>query len=170
MEIKETEILLSGDETSQKIRRIAYQIFENNFKESKLIIAGINGEGFALAEEIVGHLKEITDKEVYIAKILLDKSAPVQPDIKIECEVDTFKNKTVVLVDDVLNTGRTLAYSFRPFLSIPLKSLQVAVLVNRDFLQFPVKADYIGYGLSTTLNDHVKVVLSDKKEKGVYLF
>ncbi|WP_304238659.1 phosphoribosyltransferase family protein [Jiulongibacter sediminis] len=170
MEVKEVEELLNAEETAQKVRRMAYQIFENNYKEKNLIVAGINGEGYTLASEIVDNLRQITDKEIYLAKIVLDKQAEVQPDIKIECDVDTFKKKTVVLVDDVLNTGRTLAYSLRPFLSISLKSLQVAVLVNRDFLQFPIKADYVGYGLSTTLNDHVKVVLSDVEKKGVYLF
>ncbi|MCR9066636.1 MAG: phosphoribosyltransferase family protein [Cytophagales bacterium] len=170
MEDKEIEILLTGDQTLQKIRRMAYQIFENNYSEKKLVIAGINGEGFALAQLIVNHLKEITEKEIYLAKIILDKKASSQPNIDIECDIDTFKMKTVILVDDVLNTGRTLAYSLRPFISIPLKRLQVAVLVNRDFLQYPIRADYVGYGLSTTLNDHVKVILTQEDKLGVYLF
>ena len=169
-EIREVQNLLNKEATLQKIRRIAYQIYENNFKEKRLVLAGINGEGYKLAELIKGYLNEISDNEVIIAKIHLDKKADYQPDIKIECEIETFKKQTVILVDDVLNTGRTLAYSLRPFLSIPLKKLQVAVLVNRDYLHFPIKADYVGYRLSTTLTDHVKVTLSDADELGVYLF
>lgn len=169
-DVKEAEILLTAKQAHQKIRRMAYQIYEDNFSEKKLVIAGINGEGYTLAAEIAGHLREITDKEIYLAQISLDKKAKSQPDIQIECEIDTFRNKTVILVDDVLNTGRTLAFCLRPFLSIPLKRIQVAVLVNRDYLLFPVKADYIGYSLSTTLNDHVKVILGNKEDAGVYLF
>jgi pyrimidine operon attenuation protein/uracil phosphoribosyltransferase len=168
-EIKEAELLLTAEQTHQKVRRMAYQIYEDNFSEKKLVIAGVNGEGYTLAAEITDYLKLITDKEVFLAKITLDKEAKSQPDIQIECNIDTFKNRTVILVDDVLNTGRTLAFSLRPFLSIPLKRIQVAVLVNRDYLLFPVRADYVGYSLSTTLNDHVKVVLKGE-EQGVYLF
>lgn len=170
LDIKEVQLLLNPEQTKQKIRRMAFQIFEANFKEKKLVVAGINGQGYHLAEAIVNDLKEISDKEIFLAKIILDKQAESQPDITIECEIDTFKKKTVILVDDVLNTGRTLAYTFRPFMSIPLKSLQVAVLVDRDYLLFPIRADYVGYNLSTTLNDHVKVILDDKKEYGVYLY
>ncbi|UBM58328.1 phosphoribosyltransferase [Marinilongibacter aquaticus] len=170
-DIKEVELLLDSEKTLQKIKRMAFQIYENNFSEKKLVIAGINGEGFSLAEKIVEHLRVITDKEIFLAKIGLDKRAESQPDIQIECdEIDTFRKKTVVIVDDVLNTGRTVAYSLRPFLSIPLKKIQVAVLVDRDYLLYPIHADYVGYSLSTTLNDHVKVVLSDEKELGVYLY
>lgn len=169
-EVKEVQMLLDKEATLQKIRRIAYQVYENNFNEKRLVLAGINGEGYHLAELIKKYLTEISDKDVILAKILLDKKADYQPDIKIECEIETFKKQTVILVDDVLNTGRTLAYSLRPFLSIPLKKLQVAVLVNRDYLHFPIKADYVGYSLSTTLTDHVKVILTDHKQTGVYLF
>jgi pyrimidine operon attenuation protein/uracil phosphoribosyltransferase len=164
------QVLLNPEQTKQKIRRMAFQIFEDNFNEKKLVIAGINGEGYHLAQAIVENLKEISDKEIFLAKIILDKVAESQPNITIECEIDTFKKKTVILVDDVLNTGKTLAFCMKPFMSIPLKRLQVAVLVDRDYLLFPIRADYVGYNLATTLNDHVKVILSDKEKAGVYLY
>jgi pyrimidine operon attenuation protein/uracil phosphoribosyltransferase len=170
VDFKEVQLLLNPEQTKQKIRRMAFQIYEDNFKEKKLVIAGINGEGYHLAQAITENLKEISDKEIFLAKIILDKSAISQPDITIECDIDTFKNKTVILVDDVLNTGKTLAFCMKPFMSIPLKRLQVAVLVDRDYLLFPVRADYVGYNLATTLNDHVKVILSDKEKTGVYLY
>ena len=169
-DLKEIQTLLSRDQTCQKIRRMAFQILEENFDDKTIVIAGINGEGFQLAEALYKELQNIAQKDLYLAKIILDKKAEKQPDINIECEIDTFKNKTVVLVDDVLNTGKTLAFSLRPFLSIPLKKLKVAVLVNRDYLQYPVRADYIGYSLSTTLKDHVKVVWRGSNEDGVYLY
>jgi pyrimidine operon attenuation protein/uracil phosphoribosyltransferase len=162
--------LLNSTETFQKIRRIAYQIYEQNFDESEVIIAGINGEGYYFAELLVKELKQISSLTVNIAKVSVDKQAESQPDIKIESTVDTFRNKNVVLCDDVLNTGKTLAYSLRPFLSIPLKKIQVAVIVDRNHPRYPILADYVGYSLSTTLNEHIQVVLSDESKTGVYLY
>ena len=161
--------LLSRIETLQKIRRIAYQIYEQNFDESSLIIAGINGEGYHFAEILVAELKQISALTVYLAKLSFDKHAIEQPEVNIESEVDTFRNKNIVLCDDVLNTGKTLAFSLRPFLSIPLKKIQVAVIVDRNHPRYPMAADYVGYSLSTTLNEHIQVVLSDTENIGVYL-
>lgn len=162
--------ILDKNQTIQKIKRIAYQIIESNFNEEEVIIAGIFGEGFVFAELLVKELNKITDSKISLAKVIIDKNINYQSEITIESEVDTFKNKVVVILDDVFNTGRTLAFSLRPFLSIPLKKLQVAVLVNRNHPNFPIKADYIGYSLSTTLNEHVAVVLSDNENMGVYLY
>ena len=162
--------LLSKEKTIQKIKRIAFEIYERNFEENEIIIAGIWGEGYYMAELLVEELKRISTIHIVIAKVSYDKATISQPDILIESDVDTFRNKTVVLVDDVLNTGRTLAYSLRPFLSIPLKKIQVAVLVDRNHQQYPMSADYVGYSLSTTLSEHVKVVLSNEANFGVYLY
>lgn len=162
--------LLDKTQTIQKIRRIAYQIYEQNFDEESIIIAGINGEGYHFAEILVSELSQISKQQVYIAKLSFDKASVEQPEINIESLVDTFKHKPVVLCDDVLNTGKTLAFSLRPFLSIPLKKLQVAVVVDRNHPKYPIAADYVGYSLSTTLTEHIQVVLSDDSRTGVYLF
>jgi len=162
--------LLNKTQTLQKIRRIAYQVFEENFEESSIIIAGINGEGYTFAEILVHELRQISEIDVRIARVSFDKTATEQPEINIESEVDTFHNKNIVLCDDVLNTGKTLAFSLRPFLNIPIKKLQVAVIVDRNHPNFPIAADYVGYSLSTTLNEHIQVVLSDEEKTGVYIY
>ena len=161
---------MNKNQTLQKIRRIAYQVYEQNFEESSIIIAGINGEGYTFAEILVHELRQISEIDVYIARVSFDKKAIEQPEINIESEVDTFRNKNIVLCDDVLNTGKTLAFSLRPFLNIPIKKLQVAVIVDRNHPNFPMAADYVGYSLSTTLNEHIQVVLSDKEKTGVYIY
>lgn len=163
-------LLLSYEKTLQKAKRMAYQIYENNISEEEIIIAGIGGEGYVLAEVIADYLKEISNLKISLAKVNIDKSQDSQPDIEIQSSVDTFRNKSVVLVDDVLNSGRTLAFSLRPFLSIPLKKIQVAVMVDRDYHRFPVKADFVGYSLSTTLTEHVAVSLTNQQTGGVYLY
>ncbi len=163
-------LLLTREKTLQKAKRMAYQILENNTGESEVVIAGIGGEGYYLAEIIAEYLREISGLKVTLAKISFDKAATSQPDITIESEVDTFRHKSVVIVDDVLNSGKTLAFCLRPFLSIPLRKLQVAVMVDRNHPLYPIKADFVGYSLSTTLSDHVQVVLSDPSATGVYLY
>lgn len=169
-ESKEISELLDAVTTLQKVRRIAFEILENNFDQKEIVLAGITGEGFELAQLLKGALSDITDKKISIAELIFDKKAKNQPDITIESEIDTFKNKTIIIVDDVLNTGRTVAYALRPFLSISTKKIEVAVLVNRDHLTFPISARYIGYSLSTTLKEHIKVILSDRTQIGVSLF
>ncbi len=159
------KLLLNKIQTFQKIRRIAYQIYEQNFEEKSIIIAGIDGEGYRFAEILVEELKQISIQNIFIAKVIVDKKAELQPDIQIQSTVDTFRHQVVVICDDVLNTGKTLAFSLHPFLSIPLKKIQVAVIVDRNHPNYPIAADYVGYSLSTSLNESIKVVLNE----GVYV-
>lgn len=161
--------ILNRNQTEQKITRIAHEILENNFSEKEIILAGVAPCGYTLSKLLIEALKEISNVKVSLIKITLDKDAPLQSEIKMDCELSTISKKVVILVDDVLNTGRTLAYSFKPFLNADVKRLQVAVIVDRDHKQFPVHADFVGYSLSTTLQEHIKVELQDKKKFGVYL-
>lgn len=170
MVVEQYTQILDKARTLQKVKRIAYEIFENNFDEQEIILAGIDGEGYVFAQLLQQNLQEISKLDVNIAKIVFDKTVECQPDIKLESDVDTFKNKIVIITDDVLNTGKTLAFCLRPFLSIPLKKLQVAVLVDRNYPKYPIAADYVGYSLSTTLSEHIKVVLSNDNDLGLYIF
>ncbi|MBX2917498.1 MAG: phosphoribosyltransferase [Cyclobacteriaceae bacterium] len=165
-EIQRT-LVLDATNVNQKIKRIAYQIFENNFKEKVLVLAGIDGQGYSFAKLLARELETIAPMETKVVKVTLDKSAPLQGEVELDCEAKDLKKKCIVLIDDVLNTGRTLAFGMKPFLEIEVKKLEVAVLVNRSHTQFPVTPTYTGYALSTTLTDHVEVVLG--KQAAVYL-
>ncbi|MGL4629740.1 MAG: phosphoribosyltransferase family protein [Leadbetterella sp.] len=162
--------LLDSTTTDQKIKRIAFEIYEQNFNETEIIIAGIEGQGYLFAQEIIKYLKQISPQVIHEAKIKIDKSTDRQGEVQLESSVDTFQNKVVVISDDVLHTGKTVAFSLRPFLSIPLKRIQVAVLVNRGYLNYPIAADYVGYSLSTTLAEHVVVQLNNQNDRGVFLY
>jgi pyrimidine operon attenuation protein/uracil phosphoribosyltransferase len=161
--------VLDGPALLQKIRRIAFQIFENNFEEQEIIIAGVHGQGFALADMLSKHLKEISTIQATPVEIQLNKDIPYESPVRFSADIKTFENKVIVAVDDVLNTGRTFSYSLAPFLSIPVKKLQVAVLVDRNYRKFPIAADYKGYELSTTIAEHVEVIVTDDVKRGVYL-
>ncbi len=165
----EKDLILDKEQILQKIKRIAYEILENNLDEKELVIAGIADGGYNLAGLLVKELKEESDFKIRLLKISLDKKTPFKSGIEVDCDVKTLKDKTIIIVDDVLHTGRTFIQSMKPFLEVDVKKIQTVVLVNRNYTLFPVKANYTGYELSTTLSDHVLVDLSSK-EFGVYLY
>lgn len=166
-ETAQKNLVLNANQVNQKIKRIAYEIYENNFKEKAIIMAGIDGQGYTLAEILAKELESISPIKAVTVKVTLDKLAPQQSEVGIDVETKELKKKCIILVDDVLNTGRTLAYGLKPFLDIEVKKIEVAVLVNRSHTTFPILPAYTGYELSTTLSDHVQVLLG--KKAAVYL-
>jgi pyrimidine operon attenuation protein/uracil phosphoribosyltransferase len=166
-EVSEKELILDADQVHQKIRRIAYEIYENNFREKGIILAGIEGQGFALAKILAKEVESISPLTTVVVKVSLDKLALLQSEVTIDLDSKELKKKCIVLIDDVLNTGRTLVYGLKPFLNIEVKKIEIAVLVNRSHTTFPLTPTYTGYQLSTTLNEHVEVVLG--KKSAVYL-
>lgn len=163
-----TDKILTHKEIEYKIRRIAYQIYEANVEEKELIIAGIEGGGLNFAKKIANTLKKIMDAEIRLCHVKMDKRNPLNSKIETSISEAGYKNKSVVLIDDVLNSGTTLIYGVHHFLKTPLKQLKTAVLVNRNHKKYPVKADYKGISLSTSIHEHVNVDLSGK-QFGVYL-
>ncbi len=119
-------IILNNEQIQHKTRRIAYQIFESNCNEDKIIIAGITGNGYVFAQNLAEFLKEISDIEVFLCEVKLDKRNPLNP-ITTDILPDDYKNKSLVLVDDVLNSGTTLIYGIKHFLEVPLKKFTTAV-------------------------------------------
>ena len=161
-------IILNQEQIIQKIRRIAFQIYEDNHLEEEIIFAGIKGSGYRLAEILQEEFSLNTGINSTLIKVSLDKMKPVQSDVSLDVDVQKISNKTIIVVDDVLNTGRTLSYSLKPFLNVRVKKLQTVVLVDRKHKNFPISADYVGYSLSTTLQEHIDVFLESDKF-GVFL-
>ena len=161
--------ILNHTQVLQKIRRIAFEIYENNFEETQIVIAGIKGQGHAFAKKLALAINEISSIEATAVLIDVHKDVTYDSPVEFDCDERFLEHKTIVVVDDVLNTGRTFAYCLSPFLSIPVKRIQVAVMVDRNYRRFPILADYVGYQLSTTLNDYVSVVLDNEEEMGVFL-
>jgi len=160
--------ILSHIQIQHKIRRIAYQIYETNVSEKKIIIAGIEGGGLNFAKKLQVVLKDITSAEIILCKVTMDKKNPIKSGVNMSIPESEYRNKSVVLVDDVLNSGTTLIYGVHHFLKTPLKQLKTAVLVNRNHKKYPVKADFKGISLSTSLQEHVKVEFKSKND-AVYL-
>tara|TARA_B100001059_G_scaffold143887_1_gene143803 strand:+ start:2246 stop:2749 length:504 start_codon:yes stop_codon:yes gene_type:complete len=156
-------IILDQKQIDHKIRRIAYQIYENNVSEKEVIIAGIFENGFIFAKKIKNVIEKISPIKVVMCKVMIDKKNPILP-ITTSLETEAYKNKSLVLVDDVLHSGTTLIYGIKHFLQVPLKQFNTAVLVDRNHKKYPVKADFKGISLSTSINENVSVVF----EKGNY--
>ncbi|CAM4161591.1 phosphoribosyltransferase family protein [Zobellia nedashkovskayae] len=160
--------ILTHQQIQHKIERIAYQIYEANVEEKEIIIAGIDGGGLNFAKKLQRVLKKVTDAEITLCKVLMDKKNPLKSGVKTSIPESEYMNKSIVLVDDVLNSGTTLIYGVHHFLKTPLKQLKTAVLVNRNHKKYPVKADYKGISLSTSLQEHVHVQFQAKNDM-VYL-
>lgn len=159
-------IILTHDEIVHKMKRIAYQIYESNVEEKEIVLAGIEKNGYILAKKLKNILKSISPIDPILCKVIVDKNNP-HNEIKTSLSPDAYTNKSIVLIDDVLNSGTTLVYGVKHFLNVPLKQFKTAVLVNRNHKKYPVKADFKGISLSTSLMEHVDVVLEGKSFKAV---
>ena len=153
----ESSIILTNEQIHNKTRRIAYQIYEDNCKEKEIIIAGINGNGYLFAQKISTLLNDISDLKVVLCEVIIDKKNPLNK-VTTSLKSSAYKNKSLILVDDVLNSGTTLIYGIKHFLEVPLKRFNTAVLINRNHKKYPVKADYKGISLSTSMHEHVSLV------------
>ncbi len=160
--------ILEHQQIEYKIERIAYQIYEANVEEEELIVAGIEGGGLLFAKKLANVLKKITPATITLCRMSMDKKNPLASGVTTSLSEEAYENKAVELVDDVLNSGSTLIYGVQHFLKTPIKRLKTAVLVNRNHKKYPVKADYKGISLSTSLHEHIRVELQ-AKNFAVYL-
>ncbi|MDX1470931.1 MAG: phosphoribosyltransferase domain-containing protein [Flavobacteriaceae bacterium] len=158
--LKTRTLILNHQQIEDKIRRIAYQIYESNVDEKEIILAGIETNGFVIAEKLAKILTKISDINVILCKVKMDKKNP-RGEITTSLSENEYTNASIVLVDDVLNSGSTLIYGVKHFLNVPLKKFKTAVLVNRNHKRFPIKADFKGLSLSTSLNEHIKIDLKN---------
>lgn len=162
-------LIVDSKQIQQKINRIAYEIYENNYNEKDIVIAGIATNGFILAKRIDDVLKKISPIKTKLIEIKINKENPVAAEIKISLSEKELKNKVIILVDDVLNSGKTLIFGAKPFLTTPVKRLTTVVLVDRGHNRYPIKADFVGLSLSTTLQEHITVEIDKKGKEAVYL-
>lgn len=161
-------IILTKQEIEHKIKRIAYQIYETFVDEEEIVIAGIATNGFIFAKKIALVLESISPIKVSLCEVQINKQNPQLP-IHTSLTKEQYANKGLILVDDVLNSGTTLIYAVRHFIDVPLKKFKTAVLVDRNHKKYPVKADFKGISLSTSLLEHVHVIFDQDNDDCAYL-
>lgn len=159
-------VILDKKQIAHKLRRIAYQIYEANVEEEQVVIAGIVENGYTAAKKIKKLVEEISPIKVILCKVFIDKKNPTA-EITTSLTEKDYTNKSLILVDDVLHSGTTLIYGVKHFLNVPLKQFKTAVLVDRNHKKFPIKADYKGISLSTSLNENVSVIFETGKDRAV---
>lgn len=155
-------IILNDEQIQHKTKRIAYQIYESNINEKQVVLAGIKENGFIFAKKIKLALEKISPIEVVLCEVIMDKKKPLEA-VTTSLEASDYKNKSLVLVDDVLNSGTTLIYAAKLFLEVPLKRFKTVVLVNRNHKKYPIKADFKGISLSTSMQEHISVEFEGKR-------
>lgn len=166
--IQMDNLILSDVKISRIIKRMAFEIHENNFDEREIVIVGVFDKGYQLAGLIKDQLAEIRKSgKLLLVRLDVNKLNPVAEEVKLDIDLKKLEGKAIILVDDVLNSGKTLAHSLSALLKVQVKKMEVAVLVNRSHKAFPVSAKYKGYELSTTIDEHVEVRLVGKM--GAYL-
>ncbi len=166
--MKKTQIL-NAEEIKQKTRRIAYQIVEDNYDEKELIVIGIKPNGYRYAAQLKKEIEQIDGMQVKLVALQLNKHQPLEKEIELELGKLSLDNKTVLLVDDVANTGKTMYYALKPIMEFSPRKVQAAVLVDRQHKLFPVTPDFVGLSLSTTLQEHILVEFDEKGNGAAYL-
>ncbi len=161
--------ILNQTEIKQKIKRLAFELLEQNYNEKQIILAGINNNGLHFAKLLHKVLRRITEIPVVLTNIKLNPARPLDTEVEVGIPLKEFENKTIIIIDDVANTGRTIFYALKPLMSILPKKVEVAVLVDRKHKSFPIKVDYMGLSLATTLKENIDVQLKDIKHMSVFL-
>jgi pyrimidine operon attenuation protein / uracil phosphoribosyltransferase len=158
--------ILDTETVNMKLLRMAYEIIENNLEEESVILAGIKDNGSVIARHMEQILTEASNLKVHIIDLSLDKKNPGEV---VLSEQGDFTNKVIILVDDVAMSGKTMLYALKPFLDFHPKKIQTLALVERTHKAFPVKLDYVGLSVATTLQEHIYVTVNENKVAGAYL-
>jgi pyrimidine operon attenuation protein/uracil phosphoribosyltransferase len=165
--VQNRNCVLDKEAIKRKMKRMALQVAEQNSGEKELVIAGIAGNGEIVAKCLIEDLAKLGTFQTSFVKIQLNKKELLEVSLQPDADLT---NKTVILVDDVANTGKTMLYALKPFLAINPKKIQTLVLVERSHKLFPVQTDYAGLSLATTLQEHIAVETEGEEIIGAWLY
>jgi pyrimidine operon attenuation protein/uracil phosphoribosyltransferase len=161
-----TNSILSAEDIVRKIRRMAFEVAERNADCDSLVIAGVAGNGVVVANAVIKELQQIIQCPIEFLTISINKDIPLET--SLDKEID-FDNRTIIVVDDVANSGRILLYALKHFLLYQPKSIQTLVLIERSHKLFPIQTDYVGLSIATTLQEHITVKTEGDKITGAWL-
>lgn len=163
---EEKKYILKQEAAARKMRRMAYEILENNTNETHFVLAGIQESGSVIARNMQKLLQEISSATVELISISLDKKYPRAITLSKD---ENFDDKIIILIDDVANSGKTLLYALKPFLAYHPKKIQVLVLVARSHKTFPIQPDFVGLSFSTTPEEHIFVETEGETITGAFI-
>jgi len=157
--------ILNKQQIENKILRISFEIIEGNLDANNILLIGLEKNGFIIAKKIQNFIQQKASLNIGAVKMTLKKNneKKIFSD-KIKDDYNSF-----ILIDDVLKSGKTIIHAIKELLKFNIKKLETVVLINRKHNVFPVGVNYVGLELSTTLEDHIEVILDDEKKIGAYL-
>src|SRR5690606_9662915 len=161
--------IIPHKQVKQKIKRLAIEILEHNFDQKVIYLMGINNNGFRFAKLIQKEMQSVGDFEIKLINVRVNAAHPLEQDVTLSVAPASLIGQTIVLVDDVANSGRTLFYATKPLMDILPGKLEAAVLVDRTHKLFPINVDYVGISLATTLKQDIQVDLEDGRAFSVLL-
>lgn len=165
--MEQKNYILNKEEAGQKLHRMALELAEDlNGDTAPVIIIGVRNNGTIIAEKVGFLLKSYVTNEIRIISVSMDKSRPGKVTLSEQLNFDDLH---VVIADDVTNSGKVLLYALKPLLDFHPKTIQTLVLVERMHKLFPVKPDYVGLSVATTLQDHIQVEVVDGEVMGAYI-
>ncbi len=155
--------ILTHDQITKKINRIAFQIYEDNHSEKEIVLVGIEKKGFLLAKKLTEKLQEISSIKIAVTSLYVNKDNPLSETPRLSIDTKELDDKVIILVDDVLNSGKTLIYGVKYLLDFNIKRMSTVVLVDRNHKRYPIGTHYVGLSLSTTLKDHISIEFTNGK-------
>lgn len=166
--MKEKTRILDAETISRSLMRIAHQILEHNHGSQDLVIVGILRRGACLARRLAECIRKIDNKEIpagilditlYRDDLTLLTASPVVRKTEISFDI---QDKNIILVDDVLYTGRTVRCALSELIDFGRpKTIQLAVLIDRGHRELPIRADYVGKNIPTSQDEVIEVRLSE---------
>lgn len=162
-------IILAKEQIQQKIKRMAMEIYERHSNDNEIIIIGIQDQGSLFADQLCQEIHKLSPLKCVQAQMSLNKEKPASGEVQCNMDLSTLKNKSVLLVDDVANSGKTMFYALGGLMRSTPKSIETAVLVERLHKRFPVEISFVGMKLATTIKEHIEVKLNGKNDWTVEL-
>lgn len=163
----EKKYILDKETAARKIKRLAYEIAERNYDTQLVYFGAITQSGMAVANLLMKELTDISNLYVKLLEITLDKKNPSEVVVNLKAD---YTNQTIILIDDVSNSGKTMLYALRPFLEYHPRKIQTLALVERTHKTFPVNIDYVGMSVATTLEEHIYVEFEKGEISGAYMY
>ena len=156
-------LILNNSDIENKIQRIGLEILEDNIDQSKIILFGISDNGKLISQKLIDHINKISDIKIVLIDVIINNGS-----IAYNSKFDLL-NESIIIVGDVSQTGKTLQMVISDLMLYNPSKIKTSVIINRDQTMFPVKIDYSGLSLSTSVNEHVDVIIDKKGRLSVYL-
>ncbi len=165
------KIIIDNDTLKRTIRRLSYEIIEKNENLQNVVLLGIKKKGVRLAEIIQENIEQIEGIKVTVYPLDItpyrdDLVSDIPRSINKEYVKESLEGKLVILVDDVLFTGRTIRAAMDAVIDLGRPEvIELAILIDRGHRQLPIKANYVGKNIPTSRNETIKAYISDLSEQ-----